>query len=280
VTVLLLSCPDQPGLVAATARLIADSGGNIAHADQHLDDRHGLFLQRIEFDFPSDDGHEQFRTDFASLATSLRMQWEIVEDDHRDRVAVLVSKEGHCLLDLLSRVRLGELRADVPVVISNHEDHREITEHFGVPFLHLPVDPDDKLAQQKALLAALDEADVELVVLARYMQILPAEIIDRFPRRIINIHHSFLPAFVGAKPYHQAYDRGVKIIGATAHYATAELDQGPIICQEVTPVSHRDTPDRLIRLGGDLEQTVLARAVRMHLERRILSYENRTVIFD
>jgi len=280
VSVLLLSCPDRPGLVAATAALIHDRGGNIAHADQHADERHGLFLQRIEFDFPDDGGHEQFRADFATLAGSFGMTWEMVEPGQRARVALLVSKEGHCLLDLLARIRLGELAADVPVVISNHDDHREITEHFGVPFLHLPVDPDDKVAQQAALLAALDEADVELVVLARYMQILPPEIIERFPRQIINIHHSFLPAFVGAKPYHQAYDRGVKIIGATAHYATVELDQGPIICQEVTPVSHRDTPERLIRLGGDLEQTVLARAVRLHLERRVLTYANRTVIFD
>lgn len=279
-TVLLLSCPDRPGLVAATSGLIHDRGGNIAHADQHADERHGLFLQRIEFEFADDGAHERFRADFAALADSLGMTWEIVEPGRRARVALLVSKEGHCLLDLLARVRLGELSADVPIVISNHEDHREITEHFGVPFLHLPVDPDDKASQQQALLAALDEADVELVVLARYMQILPPGIIDRFPRRIINIHHSFLPAFVGAKPYHQAYDRGVKIIGATAHYATAELDQGPIICQEVTPVSHRDSPERLIRLGGDLEQTVLARAVRLHLERRVLTYANRTVIFD
>ena len=279
-TVLLLSCPDRPGLVAATSTLIHHSGGNIAHADQHADDRHGLFVQRIEFEFPDGRSLDAFRSEFAVLAESLDMEWEMVEPDQRARVALLVSREGHCLLDLLSRIRLGELAADVPVVISNHEDHREITEHYGVPFLHLPVDPVDKSAQQRALLDALKEADVELIVMARYMQILPSEIIDRFPRRIINIHHSFLPAFVGAKPYHQAYERGVKIIGATAHYATAELDQGPIICQEVTPVSHRDTPDRLIRLGGDLEQTVLARAVRLHLERRILSYANRTVIFD
>ena len=279
-TVLLLSCPDRPGLVAATAGLIHERGGDIAHADQHADDRHGLFLQRIEFSFADAADHDRFRTEFAALAASLDMTWEMWEPGQRARVALLVSKEGHCLLDLLARIRLRELDADVPVVISNHEDHREITEHFGVPFLHLPVDPDDKPAQQRALAAALDEADVELVVLARYMQILPPSIIDRFPRRIINIHHSFLPAFVGAKPYHQAYDRGVKIIGATAHYATADLDQGPIICQEVTPVSHRDTPERLIRLGGDLEQTVLARAVRLHLERRILTYANRTVIFD
>ncbi len=279
-TVLLLSCPDRPGLVAATSTLIHHRGGNIAHADQHADDRQGLFVQRIEFEFPDGRSLDAFRSEFAVLAESLDMEWEMVEPDQRARVALLVSREGHCLLDLLSRIRLGELAADVPVVISNHEDHREITEHYGVPFLHLPVDPVDKSAQQRALLDALEEADVELIVMARYMQILPSEIIDRFPRRIINIHHSFLPAFVGAKPYHQAYDRGVKIIGATAHYATAELDQGPIICQEVTPVSHRDTPERLIRLGGDLEQTVLARAVRLHLERRILSYANRTVIFD
>lgn len=279
-TVLLLSCPDQPGLVAATSRLISDRGGNIAHADQHADDRHGLFLQRIEFNFPNDADHQRFRTEFSALAQSLDMTWEMWEPAQRARIALLVSKEGHCLLDLLARIRLGEMAADVPVVISNHEVHREITEHFGVTFLHLPVDPADKPAQQQALLAALDHADVELVVLARYMQILPPEIIERYPRQIINIHHSFLPAFVGAKPYHQAYDRGVKIIGATAHYATAELDQGPIICQEVTPVSHRDTPERLIRLGGDLEQIVLARAVRLHLERRVLTYANRTVIFD
>ncbi|MFN8051679.1 MAG: formyltetrahydrofolate deformylase [Acidimicrobiales bacterium] len=279
-TVLLLSCPDAPGLVAATASLIHERGGNIAHADQHADERHGLFLQRIEFDFGTDADHERFRAEFAELAQSLGMTWEMVEPDHRARLAILVSKEGHCLLDLLARIRLEELNAEVPVVISNHEDHREITERFGVPFLHLPVDPDDKAAQQAALLDALEAADVDLVVLARYMQILPPSIIDRFPRRIINIHHSFLPAFVGAKPYHQAYDRGVKIIGATAHYATAELDQGPIICQEVTPVSHRDSPERLIRQGGDLEQTVLARAVRLHVERRVLAYANRTVVFD
>ena len=279
-TVLLLSCPDRPGLVAATASLIAEHGGDIAHADQHADDRHGLFLQRIEFTFGESAALAAFRAALAPLADSLGMTWEIQEPGQRARVALLVSKEGHCLLDLLARIHLGELAADVPVVISNHDDHREVTERFGVPFLHLPVDPADKPAQQRRLLDALEEADVELVVLARYMQILPAEIIERFPRQIINLHHSFLPAFVGAKPYHQAYDRGVKIIGATAHYATVDLDQGPIICQEVTPVSHRDTPERLIRLGGDLEQTVLARAVRLHLERRVLTYANRTVIFD
>lgn len=278
--ILLLSCPDQRGLVAATSGFIVERGGNIAHADQHLDETHGLFLQRIEFTLPDDADRETFRTEFAELAERLGMTWELTEEGERPRVAILVSREGHCLLDLLSRAHLGSLNIEIPVVISNHPDHREITEKFGIPYLHLPVDPNDKVPQQRALLAALEEANVDLVVLARYMQILPPEIINRFPNRIINIHHSFLPAFIGAKPYHQAYERGVKIIGATAHYATVELDQGPIIRQDVTPVSHRDTPERLIRQGADLEQVVLADAVRLHVERRIISYANRTVVFD
>lgn len=279
-SILLLSCPDQRGLVAATSGFIVERGGNIVHADQHLDERHGLFLQRIEFTLPNEVEREAFRDEFANLASDLGMTWELAEETDRQRVAVLASKEGHCLLDLLSRARLGSLNIDIPAVISNHPDHQEITEKFGVPYVYLPVDPSDKAAQQRQLLDTLDQLNVDLVVLARYMQILPAEIIDRFPHRIINIHHSFLPAFIGAKPYHQAYDRGVKIIGATAHYATAELDQGPIIRQDVTPVSHRDTPDRLIRQGADLEQIVLADAVRLHTERRVITYANRTVVFD
>ena len=279
-TILLLSCPDGPGLVAATSGFIQDHGGNIVHADQHADQRHDLFLQRIEFTLEPGADHDAFRTEFSLLAQHLGMSWTLAEESDRQRVALLVSKEGHCLLDLLSRHHLGLLNIDIPVVLSNHPDFREITEKFGVPFLHLPVDLDHKSAQQRAVLQALEEHDIDLVVLARYMQILPPEIIDRYPRRIINIHHSFLPAFIGAKPYHQAYDRGVKIIGATAHYATAELDQGPIIRQDVTPVSHRDDPERLIRMGGDLEVVVLADAVRLHIEHRILTYANRTVVFD
>lgn len=279
-SILLLSCPDRRGLVAEISGFIVERGGNIIHADQHLDESHGLFLQRIEFSLTDDADHDAFRAEFAVLADRMGMTWEFSEETDRPRVAVLASREGHCLLDLLSRAHLGSLNIEIPVVISNHDDHREVTETFGVPYLHLPVDPNDKAAQQRQLLETLEEADVELVVLARYMQILPPEIIDRFPRRIINIHHSFLPAFIGAKPYHQAYERGVKIIGATAHYATAELDQGPIIRQDVTPVSHRDTPERLIRQGADLEQIVLADAVRLHVERRIISYANRTVVFD
>lgn len=279
-SILLLSCPDRRGLVASTAGLIHECGGNISHAEQHADERHGLFLQRIEFEFDEFADYRSFVTRFAPLAESLDMTWEVFEPTASARVAILVSKEGHCLYDLLARVSLGEINAEVPVVISNHTDHASIAARFDVPFVHLPVDPDRREIQQAQLLETLEAASVDLVVLARYMQILPESIIDRFPRRIINIHHSFLPAFVGAKPYHQAYDRGVKLIGATAHYATVELDQGPIICQEVTAVSHRDTPERLIQRGGDLEQTVLARAVRLHTERRVLTYANRTVVFD
>jgi formyltetrahydrofolate deformylase len=280
VSVLLLSCPDQPGLVAATANFIYERNGNIVDADQHRDATANIFLQRIEFELPEHVSRDAFAAEFADVAFRFSMTWELSQDTDRQRVALLVSKEGHCLFDLLSRVALGDIAAEIPVVISNHPDHQQIVEHFGIPFVCLPVDPADKPAQQREVLRVLEEAKVDLVVLARYMQILPAEIVDRFPRRIINIHHSFLPAFVGAKPYHQAYERGVKLIGATAHYVTAELDQGPIICQEVTHVSHRDDVDRLIQLGGDMEQMALARAVRLHLGHRVLAYANRTVVFD
>ncbi|MEZ5321036.1 MAG: formyltetrahydrofolate deformylase [Microthrixaceae bacterium] len=278
--VLLLTCPDRTGLVAATAGLIAGHGGNIIHADQHLDRTHGLFVQRIEFEFPEPVPAPAFDRALGDLSATLDMSWTLRHDDERMRIAILVSKEGHCLLDLLGRVRLGELAVDVALVVSNHEDHRETAERFGVTFVHLPVDPDDRDAQPARLLAALGQADVDLVVLARYMQILPGFVVDAFEHRIVNIHHSFLPAFAGANPYHQAFERGVKLVGATAHYATADLDQGPIICQEVTAVSHRDEPERLIRAGRDLERVVLARAVRLHVERRVIAYANRTVVFD
>jgi len=279
-TVLLLSCPDRRGLVAATSGFIDQQGGNITDADQHTDPVHDLFLQRIEFDLPEASSHEAFAAEFGELAASLSMTWEMSEATDRLRMAIMVSAEGHCLYDMLGRVAMGELNVDIPVVVSNHTAHRDITERFGVPFVHLPVDPQDKASQQAAVLDALQEAKVDLVIMARYMQILPASIIEAYPHRIINIHHSFLPAFIGAKPYHQAFERGVKLIGGTAHYATVDLDQGPIICQDVTPVSHRDSAERMVARGRDLEQTVLARAVHLHVERRVLSYANRTVIFD
>lgn len=278
--VLLLSCPDQPGVVATVADFVWRNGGNIVHAEQHTDTTDGVFFQRIEFEL---DGFAFDRSELAEVfdpvARRFGMDVTIRFSDDRPRMAVLASTAPHCLVDLLGRSHAGELAADLTLVASNHADHEQLCGFFGVPFHHLPV-RDDPTAQGTAMQQLLVDERIELVVLARYMRILSPEFVAAWPNRIINIHHSFLPAFVGAKPYHQAYDRGVKIIGATAHYATAELDQGPIICQEVTPVSHRDTPERLIRLGGDLEQTVLARAVRLHLERRVLTYANRTVIFD
>jgi formyltetrahydrofolate deformylase len=273
VTVLLLSCPDRPGLVATVAGFIHQRGGNIVDADQHTDRTHGLFLQRVQFDLDPN-LIEGFAADFAPVAAELGLTWSIHQPGDRARMVILVSRQGHCLYDLLGRVAMDELHAEVAAVISNHTDHQVAAERFGVPFVHHPDDPGD------GLLATLEDLRPDLIVLARYMRILPPSIIDAFRYRIINIHHSFLPAFIGARPYHQAYERGVKIIGATAHYATEDLDEGPIICQDTAPVSHRDDVDDLIRRGRDLEMVVLARAVSLHLEHRVLAYANRTVVFD
>ena len=276
-TVLLLRCPDQPGIVAAVGQTIAALGGNIVHADQHTDRVHGLFLQRVEATFPE---HADVEAAMRPVAAAYGMTWSLHGEGPRPRLAVLVSRQGHCLADLLSRVELGEMDAEIGLVVSNHEDHRSLVERHGLAFHHLPVEPDDSGRQAQAVHELVDAHDVDLVVLARYMRILPADFVAAYEHRIVNIHHSFLPAFVGAKPYHQAYERGVKVIGATAHYATADLDQGPIICQDVTPVSHRHDVEDLVRLGADLERTVLARAVRLHLQHRVLTYGNRTVVFD
>jgi len=276
-TVLLLRCPDRPGIVAAVGQTVAALGGNIIHADQHTDRVHGLFLQRVEATFP--EGADVAGA-LRPVAAAYDMTWELHRPGRRPRLAILVSRQGHCLADLLARVDLGELEADVELVASNHDDHEGMVRRHDVPFHLLPVDPEDPARQSAEMQALVAGADVDLVVLARYMRILPGDFVDAFPNRIINIHHSFLPAFVGAKPYHQAYERGVKLIGATAHYATSELDQGPIIHQDVTPVSHRHEVADLVRLGADLEKTVLARAVRLHLEHRVLAYGGRTVVFD
>ncbi len=274
---LLLRCRDQPGIVAAVGQTIAALGGNIVHADQHTDRVHGLFLQRVEATFP--DGADVAAA-MRPVAAAYDMTWSMHAPGPAPRLGVLCSKQGHCLADLLARVDLGELHADIAYVASNHDDHRGLVERHGIDFHHLPVDPGDPDAQSRAMHEFVAGSGVDLVVLARYMRILPGAFIADFPNGIINIHHSFLPAFVGAKPYHQAYERGVKLIGATAHYATGELDQGPIIHQDVTPVSHRHEVADLVRLGSDLEKTVLARAVRLHLEHRVLAYGNRTVVFD
>jgi formyltetrahydrofolate deformylase len=276
--VLLISCRDQPGLVHAVAEFVLAQGGNIAHAEQHIDVGSGVFFQRVEFEAPDADA-EALSAAFAPVAERFGMAAQVRRTADRPRVAVLASTQPHCLTDLLARWRSGELPAEIVAVISNHPNHAELAAFHGVPYHHLPVTRATRDEQEEALLATLAAHDVELVVLARYMQILSPLVLDSYPSRIINIHHSFLPAFVGARPYHQAQQRGVKLIGATAHYATADLDEGPIITQDVTPVSHRDAVDDLIRKGRDLETVVLARAVRAHVEHRTLVYGNKTIVF-
>jgi formyltetrahydrofolate deformylase len=276
--VLLLSCPDQPGLVHAVADFVLAARGNIVHAEQHIDVESGVFFQRVEFDAPGLSA-ERLAAQFAPVAERFRMTVQARMSDDRPRIALLASTQPHCLTDLLARWRSGELPAEIAVVVSNHPEHAALAEFHGVPFRHLPVTPQTRDAQERELLAVLAAHRVELVVLARYMQILGPQVLDAYESRIINIHHSFLPAFIGARPYHQAQQRGVKLIGATAHYATAELDEGPIIAQDVTPVSHRDSVQDMIRKGRDLETVVLARAVRAHVEHRTLVYGNKTIVF-
>ncbi|MCB0995640.1 MAG: formyltetrahydrofolate deformylase [Acidimicrobiales bacterium] len=277
---LLLSCPDQPGIVAAVSQFVADHGGNIVHAEQHTDREEGIFFQRVEFEV---DGfgleREGIRAAFDPILERFAMSASIRFSDQVQRVAVLVSKQGHCLLDLLGRWHMNELPGHLALVASNHPDHCDVTNSFGVDFHHLPVTPDTKQQQEADLLALLADEGIDLVVMARYMQILSPAVVAAHPMRIINIHHSFLPAFPGGRPYHQAHERGVKIVGVTAHYATADLDEGPIIEQDVVRVSHRDGVTDLVRKGRDLEMVVLARAVRAHLEHRILVYGNKTVVF-
>jgi formyltetrahydrofolate deformylase len=276
--VLLLSCPDQPGLVHAVADFVLSVGGNIGHAEQHIDAESGVFFQRVEFDAPGLTA-EGLARDFAPVAARFAMTVQARMAADRPRLAVLASTQPHCLTDLLARWRSGELPAEIALVVSNHPDHAALAEFHGVPFRHLPVTPDTRAEQERQLLDVLADHKVELVVLARYMQILSPAVLDAYPSRIINIHHSFLPAFVGARPYHQAQQRGVKLIGATAHYATAELDEGPIIAQDVAPVTHRDSVPDMVRKGRDLETVVLARAVRAHVEHRTLVYGNKTIVF-
>lgn len=279
--VLLVSCPDQPGIVAAVTRFLAEHGGNVVDLQQHTDHTDGAFFQRIEveldgFDLPRDG----IGAAFDPVAERYGMRWALRFADERPRTAILASKEPHCLQDLLTRWRTGELPVEVTSVISNHPDHEPLARWFDVPYHHLPVDPDGKAAQEASLAERLRADEVDLVVLARYMQVLSPAVCAEWAERIINIHHSFLPAFQGARPYHQAHERGVKLIGVTAHYATAELDDGPIIDQDVIRVSHRDDVGDLRRKGRDLEVTVLARAVRAHASHRVLVYGRRTVVFD
>lgn len=276
---LLISCPDQRGLVAKFANFIYANGGNIIHADQHTDTSAGLFLARIEWEL---DGfnlpRELIGPAFNAIAHPLAANWKLHFSDTVPRIAVWVSRQDHCLYDLIWRQRSGEFAADIPLIISNHPDLEAIAKPFGIDYHCLPITPETKAEQEAKQLALLQTYQIDLVVLAKYMQVLSSDFIAKFPN-VINIHHSFLPAFAGANPYHRAFDRGVKIIGATAHYVTEDLDEGPIIEQDVVRISHRDQVSDLIRKGKDLERMVLARAVRLHLQNRVLVYTNRTVVF-
>ncbi len=277
---LLIAAPDRPGLAAAITGFVAEHGGNIVDADQHTDREAAVFFQRIEFSLEGFDmDRRQLLDALLPVTDPLGMSWRIRFSDEVRRVAVLVSRLDHCLYDLLARVATGDLPMEIAFVAGNHPDCEVAAERFGTGFHHLPVTDANRPQQERAILDLADAAGVEMVILARYMQVLTPEFVGHFPSRIINIHHSFLPAFVGGRPYHQAYERGVKVIGVTAHYATADLDQGPIIDQAVTPVSHRDDVADLIRLGRDLETVVLARAVRLHLADRVLVQGRKTVVF-
>ena len=281
VATLLVSCQDRKGLVASLAQVLYGHGANILDSDQHADPVAGMFFQRLRFDMST------LTTDKVSLEHGIRevsqrfgMEYKLAYGSGRRRIAIFASKQEHCLYDLLIRHRAGELQCDIAMVVSNHADPEPIARHFGVPFHHVPITPETKAQQEAVATGLLEQASVDLIVLARYMQILSAEFVTRFASKIINIHHSFLPAFVGADPYRQAYVKGVKLIGATSHYVTAELDQGPIIEQATIRCSHRDSVEDLVRKGRDLEKRVLAAAVRWHLEDRILVYAGKTVVFD
>ncbi len=279
--ILLISCDDKPGLVAQVTTFIHKHDGNILDLHQHVDRQANVFFMRVawdltEFQIPRDDIAQQFQ----QIAWEHRMTWRLHFSDERQRVALFVSKHSHCLYDILARWQSGEYNVDIPLIISNHPDMQPAADAFGIPYHHLPITKKNKAEQEAKQLDLLAEHDIDLIVLARYMQILTADFVDHYTNRIINIHHSSLPAFAGAKPYQQAYDRGVKVFGATSHYVTAKLDQGPIIAQDIAKADHRDSVKDLIRKGRDLEKTVLARAVYNHLQHRVLVYGNKTVVFD
>ncbi|MCR5077025.1 MAG: formyltetrahydrofolate deformylase [Prevotella sp.] len=282
--ILLLHCPDQQGIITEVTKFITDNKGNIVYLDQYVDKEDGMFFMRIEWDLenfliPREKIEEYIQTLYAQ---KYEMTFNLYFNDERPRMAIFVSKMSHCLYDLLARWKAGEWNVDIPCIISNHEDLRYIAEQFDIPYYvwSIKKDHSNKEEVEKAEMALLKEKNITFIVLARYMQIISDEMIQSYPHHIINIHHSFLPAFIGAKPYHQAWERGVKIIGATSHYVTADLDAGPIIEQDVMRVSHKDTPESLVLKGKDLEKIVLSRAVTKHIMRKILTYNNKTIIFS
>ena len=282
--ILLLHCPDQPGIISEMTRFITDNQGNIVYLDQYVDREDGMFFMRIEwelknFTIPREKIYEYIDTLYSQR---YKMTFNLYFNDERPRMAIFVSKMSHCLYDLLARYKAGEWNVDIPCIVSNHEDLRYVAEQFNIPYYvwSIKKDHSNKEEVEKAEMELLKKEKVTFIVLARYMQIITDGMISAYPHKIINIHHSFLPAFIGAKPYHQAWERGVKIIGATSHYVTADLDAGPIIEQDVTRITHKDTPESLVLKGKDLEKIVLSRAVTKHIERKILTYNNKTIIFS
>lgn len=279
---LLLHCPDQPGIIAEVTNFITINKGNIVYLDQYVDRIENVFFMRIEWEFdnfliPRDKIYEFFGTLYGK---KYNMEYNLYFSDFTPKGAIFVSKLNHCLFDILARYTAGEWDVEIPCIISNHEDLRPVAERFGIPYYCFPITKENKEEQEEAELELLKEKGITFIVLARYMQIISQKIIKKYPHHIINIHHSFLPAFIGARPYHQAFERGVKVIGATSHYVTSELDAGPIIEQDVIHVSHKDTPQTLAYKGKDLEKIVLSRAVQKHIDRKILTFKNKTVIFS
>ncbi|WP_190809411.1 formyltetrahydrofolate deformylase [Flagellimonas sp. S3867] len=278
---LLIHCTDQPGIISSVTQFIHSQDGNIVYLDQHVDKEAGVFFMRLTSEFDNVFGLSEFKNAFEqNLAKRYEMSWDIHLDGEKPKMAIFVSKYNHCLYDLLSRFNSGELPVDIPFILSNHPDLKYIADQFQIPYYHVPVSKDTKKEAELKQLDLLKEHKVDFIVLARYMQIVSPYVIDVYPQKIINIHHSFLPAFAGAKPYHAAFKRGVKIIGATSHYVTAELDAGPIIEQDVTTVSHSHSIKDFIAKGRDLEKIVLSRAVQLHVDRKTIVYNNKTVIFS
>ncbi|MFL1013291.1 formyltetrahydrofolate deformylase [Flavisericum labens] len=279
---ILINCKDRPNIIASVTSFIAENQGNIVYIDQHVDREQNIFFMRLESEFIEHAfDTEVFKAEFkANIAQVFKMKWRIYSSENKPKMALFISKYDHCLYDLLGRYNSGELNLEIPFIISNHNTLKSIADNFNIPFYHIPVTKDTKTAAEEKQLELLEKHKINFIVLARYMQIVSSKLIDKYPNKIINIHHSFLPAFVGAKPYHSAYKRGVKIIGATSHYVTEELDAGPIIEQDVTRVTHAHSISDLIAKGRDLEKIVLANAVKLHSNRKVMVYNNKTVIFS
>ena len=277
---ILIHCPDQAGIIKSVSHFLHEEGGNVIYLDQHVDKHVDVFFMRIESEFANEPQLDNFKNSFQKkVAEKHNMQWSVHSDEGKPRMGIFVSKYKHCLYDILSRYNSGEIQVDIPFILSNHPDLEFVAKQFNIPFYHVPISKNSKVEAMQRQMALLKEHQIDFIVLARYMQIIPPDIIQEYPNKIINIHHSFLPAFAGAKPYHAAYDRGVKIIGATSHYVTEELDAGPIIEQDVTTVSHSHSIKDFQAKGRDLEKIVLSRAIQLHLQRKTMVFDNKTVIF-